>query len=215
MSTPRTSPAKPLRTARKGGLSAPEITRLVLTARDAFHYQSALGNIAPGETFQAWRHAQVLAAFGRPGTSALDRSQWRAAAAHFLTLAGHEDEAFDMLQKTGQKSYRHAPDSDTWEASEAIVARIREAIAAHLLATIPPDQTHLHTGWFLTAARQRTGKPSLTMDTLAERLAPETLTGLLAHLHTHIARREGRAVSHKSPRSYPPKPDPGDMDDPF
>lgn len=215
MSTPRNSPAKPLRTARKGGLSAPETTKLVMIAQDAFHYQSALGNIAPGETFNAWRHAQVLAACGRPGVSALDRAQWREAAAHFLTLAGQEDEAFAMLQKTGEKSYRPASKADTWETAEAIVARIREAIAAHLLTSLQPDQSHLNTGWFLTAARQRTGKPHLTIDTLAERLDPSTLTGLLAHLHTHIARREGHPITAKSPRSYPKPLVEGDIGDPF
>ena len=67
-------------------------------------------------------------------------------------------------------------------------------------------------GWLLTAARQRTGKPTLTMETLAERLDPQTLFGLLCHLKDHISLREGRAVpERRAKRIYPKKADPGDF----
>ena len=54
------------------------------------------------------------------------------------------------------------------------------------------------------------------MATLAERLDPETLCGLLSHLRTHIALREGRANPDlRAKRTYPKPADPGEMDDPF
>jgi hypothetical protein len=71
-------------------------------------------------------------------------------------------------------------------------------------------------GWLLAAARQRTRKPTLTMETLAERLDPETLWGLLSHLVSHINLREGRADhDRRKPCRYPKPADPGQIDDPF
>ena len=58
----------------------------------------------------------------------------------------------------------------------------------------------------LTAARQRTGKPTLTMKTLAQRLSPQILFGLLCHLDEHIALREDREdLDRRAKRIYPKK----------
>ncbi|MFT3992033.1 MAG: hypothetical protein QM680_11545 [Luteolibacter sp.] len=67
----------------------------------------------------------------------------------------------------------------------------------------------------IAVAAQRTRKPTLTMDTLAERLDPKTLKGLLSHLVNHIATRGGRATDRRSKRQYPKKADPGEMAEPF
>ncbi len=54
------------------------------------------------------------------------------------------------------------------------------------------------------------------MATLAERLDPRTLHGLLSHVRNHIALREGRAVpKRRAKRVYPKRPDPGEIDDRF
>lgn len=216
----RKTAAKPLQKhgtpGATGRLDRKETTNLLLQAQDAFHHQTVLKNIEPGSNFDDWRRDQVMDCVGKPGISKISRADWRSVKAHFLTLSGREDEAFDLLQKTGTKSYRPTSAADTWESSEAYVARILEALANH--AQVPASSLfdgkgHIHTGWFLAAARQRTAKPTLTMETLAERLDAKTLQGLHAHLVNHISKREGRAVPHlRKPREYP---SPMDSDDPF
>ena len=199
-----------------GNLSKPEITKLLLQAKEAWGYQLARKGIRPCCTFDNFRRDQVMAAVGLPGLSKLNRSHWRTVSAHFLTLAGREDEAFDLLQKTGDKTYRGTKPGDTWETAEAYVSHIRLALADHLGTALQPGSLHIEASWFLHAARQRTGKPTLTMETLAERLDPQILHGLLSHLRNHIALREGRAaLDRRAVRQYPSKPDPGQIDDPF
>lgn len=199
-----------------GNLTTPEKQRLVLQAKEAWGYQLALKAIPAATPFDAFRSAQVEAAVGISGISKLNRSHWRTVSAHFLTLAGREDEAFQLLNKNGDKTYRGTTPGDTWETAEAYVHQIRQAITLHRGADLAPGKTRIETGWFLHAARQRTSKPTLTMDTLAERLDPRDLHGLLSHLRNHIARREGREdPGRRSLRKYPSKPDPGQIDDPF
>lgn len=215
----RSSAAKPLRKGGSpgaaGSLTREEKTNLVIQAREAFDHQTRLGRIEPGQTFDDWRREQVQDAAGVPGISKLHRAQWRTVKALFLNLSGREDEAFALLNKTGVKSYRPANQSDTWESSETYVALIREALANHAkipAASLPHPKGHIQPGWLLAAARQRTGKPTLILDTFAERLDPETLCGLLAHLNSHIAVREGREdLVKRSPRTYPKRPHPGDF----
>lgn len=202
-----------------GNLTRAEITNLILQAQEAFNYQTSLSRIEPGTKFDDWRRDQVLDAAGKPGLSKLDRSDWKTVKAHFLTLSGREDEAYALVSATGVKAYRPSGPADTWETCETYVALIRQALADH--ATFPsenllPGTGHIHPGWFLSAARARTGKPTLTMETLAERLDPKTLLGLLSHLRNHISQREGRAnQALRTPRIYPPTSNPGDMDAPF
>lgn len=217
---PRKPSAKPVRkSTRTSLLSNGEVQNLVLQAKEAFAYQTALGNIKTGTNDDAWRRDQVMASVGKAGTSKINRDDWKSVKAHFLTLSGREDEALELLTETGVKSYRPVDGADTWETCEQFTAIVREKLADHRKAVAAHEKGHLHEGWFLAAARQRTGKPTLTMDTLAERLDPRTLHGLLAHLRNHIALREGRAVpERRSKRVYPKRPtaaDAGEMDDPF
>jgi hypothetical protein len=205
----RKAPAKPVQKPRAAGsLTRGETTNLVMAAQEAFNYQLALKRVDPATTFDAWRRDQVMESVGLAGISKIGRSHFRTVKAHFLTLAGRDDEAFGLLNRTGQKT-DHGNPADTHESAEAIVAKIREALRNH--ATVPadrlqPGKTHIHAGWLIAAARQRTAKPTLTMDTLADRLTPTALVGLLAHLRSHIARREGRAADHlRKPRTYPKK----------
>lgn len=215
--SPRKPSAKPVQKTgtpgETGNLSKAEITKLLLQAKEAWGYQLACKGVQPCCTFDNFRRDQVMAVVGLPGISKLNRSHWRTVSAHFLTLAGREDEAFELLNRTGDKTYRGTKTGDTWEAAEAYVSHIRQALADHLATNHPRP---IEIGWFLHAARQRTGKFTLTMETLAGRLDPQTLHGLLSHLRNHIALREGRAdLDRRSARSYPSKPDPGQIDDPF
>lgn len=216
----RKSPAKRLQKTgtpgASGNLTNPEKQKLVLQAREAWGYQLAVKAIPANTPFDAFRSTQVEAAVGLSGISKLNRSHWRTVSAHFLTLAGREDEAFELLNRTGEKTYRGTNPGDTWESSETYVHHIRQSLADHQIAKLAPGMDRIEAGWILHAARQRTGKPSLTMDTLAERLTPETLFGLLSHLNSHINLREGRAdLNSRSIRTYPAKPDPNQIDDPF
>ena len=193
-----------------GSLTRPETTKLLMQAQEAFHYQTVLGNIEPGDTFDAWRRDQVMDSVGRSGISKIGRSHWRTVYAHFLTLAGRDDEALAALLATGPKRDNGNPD-DNHETSEALVATIREALTIHSRASLPNGATHIHPGWLIACARQRTGKATLTLDTMAVRLDPATLVGLLSHLRNHIARREGRETARRAARKYPSKPDAGAM----
>lgn len=200
-----------------GTLTRGEIANLVMTAREAYAYQLACHRIEPGQSFDDWRRDQVQDAVQKDGLSKLNRADFRPVKSHFLILAGREDEALNLDLRTGVKTYRPANTGDTWESSEKLVHHIRKAIADHATTDVSHPKGHIHTGWFLAAARQRAQKPTLTMDTLAERLDPETLTGLLSHLRNHIAVREGRAdPDRRAKRVYPKKADPGEMSgDPF
>jgi hypothetical protein len=207
-----------------GSLTHQEIRPLVIQARQAFEHQASLGRVEPGTTFDDWRHDQVMDAVGRAGISKVVRDEWRRVMARFLTLSGKDDQAFELLLKTGPKTTRPAESADTWETSETYVALIRQALADH--ATFPAElisdfgvnggHGHIHAGWLLAAARQRSKKPTLTMDTLAERLDPATLHGLLSHLRNHISLREGRAdLDRRKTRRYPKPADPGILSAPF
>lgn len=200
-----------------GSLSGAERQNLALQAKDAYKHQLALGRVEPGLGEDDWRREQVEDVVQKAGISKLNRSDFRPVKAHFLTLAGREDEAFTLLNKTGTKAYRPASPADTHESAEAVVALIMEALIVH--ASKPADtlhsgKGHIHAGWFLACARQRTAKPSLTMETLADRLDAVTLTGLLSHLRNHIALREGRAdLDRRAKRTYRQKSDRGEMND--
>jgi hypothetical protein len=224
MTTPKSRACKPRAKAVQrtgspgafGRLTAAEIKNLILQAQEAFHYQTILGHIEPGTKFDDWRRDQVMDSVGLAGLSQIDRSHWRTVKAHFLCLAGREDEAFTVLQTTGTKSYRPTSEQDTWESSETYVAVIRVALTNHAqvpASSLLESKGHITTGWLIAAARQRTGKPTLTLETLAERLDPKTLHGLLAHLRNHIARREGRSVPKLRKERVYPKP--SDLADPF
>lgn len=220
---PRSQPsrkptAKPVRKASSGTpgptgqLTSQERIPLILQTKKAFAYQQRLNRIEPGMPEDEWRREMVMDCVGLEGISKINRSHWRQVMAKFYELAGEEDKAFELGMKTGTKTYRPKSEADTWEASEAYVAHITEALAAHVTATVTHPKGHLHAGWFLAAARQRTGKPSLSITTLAERLDPATLAGLLSHLRNHIALREGRACpERRAKRTYPKPADPGEM----
>lgn len=220
---PRKAPAKPVQGGSPGEfgrLTNAEKRTLVLIAKDAFHFQDRMGNIDPGLTFDAWRRDQVKDNFGVDGTSKLIRNQWKKAAAMFFRLQGREDKALELLLATGAKTDT-GDQTDTHESSEEVVALIRQALDNH--AQVPAESLvdprgHIHPGWFLKAARQRTGKRTLTMETLSSRLDRDTLFGLFSHLTSHINLREGRDnQDRRQPRRYPEKPDPGTMheDEPF
>lgn len=199
-----------------GHLTSEETTFLVMLAQEALAYQIALRNFPSDTNFDAWRRHQVEIETGLAGISKINRSHVRDVAGRFFGLAGQPDKELEYRLKTGKKT-DHCDPSNTWESCETYVHHIREALTNHAQATVTHPKGHLHAGWLIAAARQRTGKHTLTMATLAERLDPPTLAGLRDHLISHINLREGRAKpERRSARVYPEKPDPCDFEpDPF
>lgn len=212
--TPRKPSAKPLRKSRAtGSLHPKETQKLIMGAQEAMNYQVAIGSIPAGTDFNTWRRDQVMEAVGLPGISKIGRTHFLTVHAHFLTLAGRDDEAFDALTRSGPKT-DHGDPTDTREGCTALVAKIRQVLATHAdfpADKLPEGKGHIHAGWLIAATRQRTRKPTLTLDTMADRLDPQTLVGILSHLRNHIAKREGRATDRRSKRTYPKKEDPGEM----
>lgn len=214
---PKTSSKPPAKLLQKprgtpglaGKLTREETQNLLMQARDAFAHQKTLNQVEPGITFDEWRRDMVMDRVGKSGISQINRSEWRTVKAWFLELSGHEDKAFTLLLKTGKKTDHPTDPNDTFETAETYVSLIQSTLIEHARVTITHPKGHLKIGWFLAAARQRTGKPTLIIDTLAARLDPITLHGLLCHLRNHISTREGRAVPHlRTKRIYPQKTDP-------
>lgn len=203
----RNAPAKRApKTRRPGSLSHAETTPLLLQAKEAYDYQLALKRVEPGMSFDEWRRDQVMDTVGREGISKIDRSQWTDVMVHFLILTGKEEEAFKLQLKSGTKTYRPQGEDDTHESCRQYVHLIRKAIDEHLVKELPEGAEHIREPWLLAAARPRSKKPGLTMENMADRLDPKTLRGLLAHVNTHIAKREGREPEKRKPRRYARKP---------
>jgi len=117
-----------------------EIKPLIMAARKAFDRQADLGLLDGWENFDAWRHAQCLAAVGKPGLTACNHGDYKPLLAHFQTLAGDDAAAFRTLIKSGQPT-DHAAPGDTHEARRILVHQIADALAAHHhLATAPAPQ---------------------------------------------------------------------------
>lgn len=194
------------KTRRPGALSSKETTPLLLQAKEAYDYQLALKRVEPGMSFDEWRRDQVMDVVDREGISKIDRSQWTDVMVHFLILTGKDAEAFALQLKSGPKTDHPTDPDNTRENCRTVVYLIRKAIADHLAKELPEGAEHIREPWLLSAARPRSKKPGLTMDNMAERLDPKTLRGLLAHVNTHIAKREGREPEKRKPRLYATKP---------
>ena len=81
-----------------------ETIPLAIAARQAYAHQADLANLEPGETFDSWRHAQVLAVVGKPGLTACSHDDYRPLMAHFQHLAGRDASAYRNLVHTGPAS---------------------------------------------------------------------------------------------------------------
>jgi hypothetical protein len=119
-----------------------EIKPLLFHARKAFDAQLAAGLIDDNETFNTWRHAQVMAAVGKPGLTACSHEDFRPLRAHFLTLAGRDADAFrDHL--TSGKPTDHAAAGDTYEARRELAWTIAQALNAHLHLAQNSHESHI------------------------------------------------------------------------
>lgn len=115
----------------RGNMTKAEIQPLVFHARKAYDAQLAAGLLDAGETFDSWRHAQVMAAVGKPGLTACSHEDFRPLRAHFYTLAGRDDAAFRDHLSSGPPT-SHAAPGDTYEARRELAWSIAQALNAHL-----------------------------------------------------------------------------------
>ncbi len=114
-----------------------EITPLVMAARKAYDIQFNLGNLDPGDSFNAWRHRACMEAVNKPGLTACHHDDFKPLLAHFQILAGDDAGAYRNLTETG-KPTSHAAQGDTHEARRQLAHLIGQILDAHIhLATTP------------------------------------------------------------------------------
>ena len=131
-SSPRTSPTKD-----RGNMKPSEITPLVMAARKAYDIQLDLGNLDPGDSFNAWRHRACMDVVNKPGLTACNHNDFKPLLAHFQHLAGDDSGAFRNLIQTGTPT-DHAAHGDTHEARRQLAHIIGKILNAHThLATTP------------------------------------------------------------------------------
>lgn len=123
---------QPVKTHGAAGLmGAKEKKMLAIVARQAFTHQTALQRVEPGQSFDDWRHEQVMDHVGKSGLRECSHGDFRPLFAWFLQLAGKDDKAFAVRLKTGKATEGAAP-GDTREAREKIVHQIRCRLAVHI-----------------------------------------------------------------------------------
>lgn len=124
----------------RGNMKPGEIKPLIMAARKAYDFQDKLGNIDPGDSFDAWRHRECMTAVHRPGITCCHHEDFRPLLSHFQHLAGDDDSAFKNSMQGGRPT-DHASPGDTHEARRHLVHGIATTLAAHHhLATTPVDQ---------------------------------------------------------------------------
>lgn len=107
-----------------------EIRPLVIAARKAFDRQSKAGLIDDGETFDAWRHKQCMAAVVKPGITACNHGDFQLLLAHFQTLAGDDAAALRSLLKSSKPTDQSAP-GDSHEVRRKVANEIAQRLAEH------------------------------------------------------------------------------------
>lgn len=189
----------------RGNMTKAEISPLLFHARKAFDAQLAAGLLDDGETFNTWRHAQVMAAVGKPGLTACSHEDFRPLRAHFFTLAGRDAEAFRDHLTSGPTS-DHAAPGDTHEARRQLAHGIAEILTAHLhLAETSIDQLVAESAheWHRLNAADYPGPDPVWLADLAARKAaidahergPITL-GYVLHIVRMKTRRPDLTLGH-------------------
>ncbi len=187
------------------GLSKLQKARIAQVAREAFDFQDRLGNInaIPGLTeskqFEAWRRGEQLAAVRIASLTECQNEHFRPLLAHFLTLAGRDDEAFRYQMKTGRVK-DHGPVEDTHENRELWRAKISQALIEHagkliegaptynarIAAAVAENGGQIRTGYVLAIAQRRCKGRSIAS------IQAEELRWVYLTLVNRIAAKEGR-----------------------
>jgi len=145
------SPAsKPKRTAAqwaKQPLTNSQKATLSMAARAAWDVQQKAG-LADGD-FDTWRHEQTEVACGIDSLRDATNSHFRAIMAHFLRLAGREDEAAKLWAKTG----RVAGSNEVHDTHEN-----RESARAILAQFILGSGGKIHANYVAAIAKNKFGE---------------------------------------------------------
>lgn len=175
---------------RKGNLKPAEITPLILAAKNAYDCHADAGLIAPGETFKTWRHAQCMAAVGKPGLTACHHDDFHPLLQHFYTLSGDSGKALAAALKTG-KPTDHAATGDTFERRRNIANDIATAITRHTQAG-----GKIGVGYLVKLVRNKTRRPALSLGSdwqagLVDRCTAEHLDQIRSTIINRIAAADG------------------------
>lgn len=117
--------------AKRGNFTKNQIKALQTIAHYAYKFQCAIGNVDYGQSFNDWRHAEVMTKFQLPGVSALNNAHFREAAGHFFLLWGKDEKALENFLRTGLVKDNGKTD-DTHEKREEKAFLARDAIARHV-----------------------------------------------------------------------------------
>jgi hypothetical protein len=172
-----------------GKMGKREIQPLVMAAREAYDYQNSLGNIDRGQTFDAWRRAEVKSKVGRDGLSACSHDDFKPLMGHFQLLAGRDGDALESFLSTGPAADTSAH-GDDHERRRQLAHGIMEILAEHIaLAEISAQDLAARTenpaeyqqlcsrraailahkdgaireGYIVHLAKQKTRRPDLTL----------------------------------------------------
>lgn len=149
----------------RGNLKPTEVRPLAIAAKKAYEFQEQLGNIAPGQTFNDWRHEQCMEAVQKPGITACSHDHYRPLMAHFQILAGRDEKAYQNLTTTGQASNQNG---DTHEKRRKLAHQIIDKLSAHIALSDTPWLEYL-SKWEAAAAAdwiiQVPGEPFPGLDT--------------------------------------------------
>lgn len=194
----------------KGNLSAKQTKILIMTAREAYACAQKFGN-DDGQSFNDWRHAQVMDEVKQPGISALKQHHYIDVLIRFLILAGRDAEAFALKLKHGKVKDHGAPE-DTHNARRQIVHALREAVGYHVMLAETSDEeaqrmapkfqsarlTILAAGgpirdpYVFTVASRKAGKMIRSWDELGNKLELHELENVRNTIVNRISAKEGR-----------------------
>ena len=199
---------------RSGNLKPAEIKPLILAAKTAYDRQSDAGLLGPAETFNDWRHAQCMEAVGKPGFTACHHDDFQPLLAHFYTLSGDTEKAYEAAMKTG-KPTDHAAPGDTWEIRRNFAHQIAQAITRHSALG-----GKIGVGYVVTLARAKTRRPTLTLGTdweagLVDRCAAGQIAQIRDTILNRIAAAEGRGTTTTRNKSQSRRAADADSNEPF
>jgi hypothetical protein len=187
------------------GLSKLQKATLCQLAAEAWKLQNRLGlaevpaGMSPSAAFEAWRRGQQQAAIGRSSLREATNDDYRPLRAHFLTLAGREDQAFSTYLRTGRVKDR-GPAEDTHERREELRTLILQSLIAHgekvtpgharycsaTAAVVAAKGGMLTQGYVVSLAKAKARGRELGSLTAGE------LAQILYTVRNRIAAREGR-----------------------
>jgi len=198
---------RPLRASSGPGLSKLQKARISQVAREAFDHQDGLGLIeAEGASdsarFTAWRREEQIKAVRIESLTNCGNQHFRPLLAHFLCLAGRDDQAFKYQLKTGRVKDHGALD-DTVENRETQRTLIVQELTAHAAKCNPKAEA-----WDPTIAAKVTEKGGLICANYVIAIAKSKCKGrsldsltatelrqILFTLRNRIAAREGRGAT--------------------